>query len=73
VKVTSLLGDCAMHFTDISEMLVHVVHVNGVRRCLLTVSTNGPIILIQMIYKYGEPRWNEIDKEKPKYSEKILS
>jgi hypothetical protein len=30
-------------------------------------------VIPQMIYGYGERRWNDIDRGKPKYSEKNLS
>jgi hypothetical protein len=50
-----------------------VVYVDGVRPCLWTVATNGPIVYPQVTYDYGEPQWNDIDRGKPKNSEKNLS
>jgi hypothetical protein len=50
-----------------------VFHVDGVRIYLRTAASNGPIINLQMIYEYGEPRWSDIDRRKPKISEKSLS
>jgi hypothetical protein len=29
----------------------------------------GLLFISQMIYEYGEPRWNDIDRKKPKNSE----
>jgi hypothetical protein len=48
------------------EDLVVVVHVDGVRLCLWTVATKGPLFIPQVIYKYGETRWNDTDRGKPK-------
>jgi hypothetical protein len=31
------------------------------------------LFIPQMIYEYGEPWWNDIDRRKPKNSEKNLS
>jgi hypothetical protein len=31
------------------------------------------LFIPQMIYEYGEPWWNDIDRRKPKISEQILS
>jgi hypothetical protein len=36
-------------------------------------SPTGVLFLPQMIYKYGIPRWNNIDRGTPKNSEKTLS
>jgi hypothetical protein len=47
-----------------------VVHVNVVRLCLWTASASGPIVRPQVIYEHGEPRWNDIDRVKPKNSGK---
>jgi len=44
------------HYTGI----VIVDHVNGVRPCLWTPSTNGPVVHPKMMYEYGEPRWNDV-------------
>jgi hypothetical protein len=33
----------------------------------------GLLFIHQMIHEYGEPRWNDIDRGKPKNSEKNLS
>jgi hypothetical protein len=33
----------------------------------------GLLSILQMIYEYGQPRWNNIDMEKLKNSEKYLS
>jgi hypothetical protein len=35
--------------------------VDGVRLCLCTAASNGPIIYPQVIYVYGEPWWNDYD------------
>jgi hypothetical protein len=35
--------------------------------------TNGPVVIVQMIYEYGGPWWNDTDMGKPKNSEKNLS
>jgi hypothetical protein len=63
------------HGAKIVEALtVVVVHVDGVRLCLWTAATNGPIVHPPgNTYEYGEPRWNDIDRGKPKNSEKNLS
>jgi hypothetical protein len=44
---------------------------NGVRLRLLTAATSGHIVHNQMIYEYGERRWN--DRVKPKNSQRNLS
>jgi hypothetical protein len=36
-------------------------------------SPTGLLFIPQMIYAYGEPRWNDTDRGKPKIWEKILS
>jgi hypothetical protein len=41
--------------------VVVVVHVDGVR----TAATNGLFVRAQMLCKYGELRWNDIDRGKP--------
>jgi hypothetical protein len=33
----------------------------------------GLLFLLQMIYEYGKPEWNDTDREKPKNSGKNLS
>jgi hypothetical protein len=33
----------------------------------------GLLLIRQMIYEYGDPRWNDVDRGKPKDAEKILS
>jgi hypothetical protein len=49
--------------------VVHVVdHVIG----LVYVSATGLLLILQVIYEYGEPRWNDTDRGKPKNSEKNL-
>jgi hypothetical protein len=52
-------------------IIFHLVRFDGVRLCLQTVVTNGPIVHLPGD-EYGEPRWNYIDRGKPKNSEKIL-
>jgi hypothetical protein len=42
-----------------------VVHVGGVRLCLLLIP--------QVICEYGEPQWSDIDRGKPKDSERNFS
>jgi hypothetical protein len=41
--------------------LVVVVHVDGVRKCLWTAATNGPIVHPWYI-EYGQPWWNDTDR-----------
>jgi hypothetical protein len=36
-------------------------------------SPSGLLFIPQMIYTYGEPRWNDTDRRKPKTSEKTQS
>jgi hypothetical protein len=35
--------------------------VDGLRLCLCTAASNGPIIYPQVKYVYGEPWWNDYD------------
>jgi hypothetical protein len=44
-----------------------------VRLRLWTAVTNGHIVHPQMLYGYGERRWNDIDRGKPNNSEKNMS
>jgi hypothetical protein len=39
-----------------------VVHVDGVRVSMNCGSQKGLLFLSQVIYEYGEPRWNDIDR-----------
>jgi hypothetical protein len=55
------------------EYLVVVVNVDGERRCLITAATNGPIVIHDMIYDYGEQRWNERRGETERTREKPVS
>jgi hypothetical protein len=55
----------------ISQIVV-VVYIDGVRLYLRIEVTNGPFVRRQMIYEYGEPWWNDIDRGKLKNSEKSL-
>jgi hypothetical protein len=32
-----------------------------------------PLFILQVIYEYGEPRWNDIDRENPKNWDRSLS
>jgi hypothetical protein len=41
-----------------------VVHVDGVTLHRLTAATNEPNVHPQIIYEYGEPRWNDIVRSK---------
>jgi hypothetical protein len=50
-----------------------VVHVNVVWPCLWNVLSNGPIVHPQMIYEYGEPRWNILTSEIRRSRRKNLS
>jgi hypothetical protein len=49
-----------------------VVHVDRLRLCLWTAASNMPIAYPPDDNEHGEPRWNDTDREKPKYSEKNL-
>jgi hypothetical protein len=51
----------------------HIVKVDVVRACLWTAASNGLLLIPQVIYESGEPRWNDIDKGKQKNSERNLS
>jgi hypothetical protein len=51
---------------------LNVVQVDGVRLCHWTAATNGPFVRPQIICQYGNPRRNDIDRRKPKNSEKTL-
>jgi hypothetical protein len=55
------------------SIIVVVVHVSGVRPYLRTVDTNWPVVHSQVMYEYGEPWWNDIDRRKLKNSEENLS
>jgi len=48
-----------------------LVHVEGMRLCVRTAVSNGPIVHSHMIYESGEPRWNDSDRGKPKKSRKF--
>jgi hypothetical protein len=51
-------------------VLLKEVSLDSVRECLRTAASNGPIVHPpDDIYEYGEPRWNDTDRGKPKYSE----
>jgi hypothetical protein len=51
----------------LGQVPVHdVIHVDGVRLCLRTEPPAGLFFIHQMICKYGEPRWNDIDMGKTK-------
>jgi hypothetical protein len=52
---------------------LHVVHVDGVRLCLWTAATNRPVFHPADDNEYGEPRWNDIDRGKPKNSDENQS
>jgi hypothetical protein len=52
------------------DLFVTIVHVDGGRLHLLTAATNGPDVHSQMIHKYGEPWWNDVDRGKLKNLEK---
>jgi hypothetical protein len=45
----------------------------GVRLYPLTAASNGPVVHPQMIYEYGEPRWNDIDRETKELGQKPVS
>jgi hypothetical protein len=52
-----------------------IVHVYGMRKCLITAETNRPVVHPQMIYEYayGETWRNYIDRDKPeKLGEKCV-
>jgi hypothetical protein len=49
-----------------------VLHVDGGWLRLWTAATNGPVVIPQMPYEYGEPRWTSTDSGKPKNSEESL-
>jgi hypothetical protein len=53
-------------------LIVAIVHVHGVRLCLRTAASNGLIVHPPDYIGYGEPRWNDIIRVKPKKSEKNL-
>jgi hypothetical protein len=45
-------------------------YVDGLESCLGTVATMGLWFVLQVMYEYREPWWNDIDRGKPKNSEK---
>jgi hypothetical protein len=49
-----------------------VVYVDGVDVSELR-PPSGLFFVLQMIHAYGQPRWNDIDRGKPKNSERNLS
>jgi hypothetical protein len=49
------------------------VRVDGVRLCLWSAATNGPTVHSQIMYKYGEPRWNYMTRKKRKNRRKACS
>jgi hypothetical protein len=59
-RLTSWLGNISL-----PEDSSCFVRVGGVRLRLWTAATNRPVVHPQMIYVYGEPRWNDIDRGKP--------
>jgi hypothetical protein len=50
-----------------------IIYVDGVTQCPWSAATTGLLLFSQMIYEYGETRWNDTDRWKPKNSEKSLS
>jgi hypothetical protein len=50
--------------------MVHVERVRLISELRLRI---GVLFNPQVMYEYGEPRWNNIDKEKPNNWEKSLS
>jgi hypothetical protein len=57
----------------IPPVCILVVCVDGVRLCLWTVATNIHFVHSQVIYEYGEPRWNDVDRENRKTQRKTCS
>jgi hypothetical protein len=56
----------------VSRVEVHI-HVNGLKLCLITAAINRHVIRpLDDIYEYGETWWNDIDRGKPKNSERNL-
>jgi hypothetical protein len=47
-----------------TNLLLIVVHVDGVRSCRWTAASNEPIVHPRGIYESGEPWWNGIDRGK---------
>jgi hypothetical protein len=58
-----------------SSLYPGVVHVDGVRVSMNCGRQKGLFFLSQVIYEYGEPRWNDIDRgteELEKYLYEVL-
>jgi hypothetical protein len=51
------------HHVSVTPDVVHV-HVNGVRLCLRTAVTHGPIVHPPNDNEYGQPWWKYIDRRK---------
>jgi hypothetical protein len=48
--------------------LEYIVYVAGVRLSIRTAATNSNIVHPPGDNEYGEPRWNDTDRKKPKNS-----
>jgi hypothetical protein len=63
---------------DVSKVLIRRIvvifdHVDGARHVPELRPPTVLLFILQMIHEYGEPRWNSIDRGKPKNSEENLS
>jgi hypothetical protein len=61
IKLTSFL-----YLKDINMIFISM----GWDYIIWTAATNGPIVHPPYDNEYGEPRWNDTDRAKPKNSEK---
>jgi hypothetical protein len=59
------------HLYTLSYTVHAHIHVRGARLCLWIAPTNGPIVNPQVVYVYGEPRWNDTDRENRRTRTKI--
>jgi hypothetical protein len=55
------------------RMVLCCYYVCEEKQYLCTAATNGSIVHPQVIYEYGQSRWNDSDRGKPKNSEENLS
>jgi hypothetical protein len=71
-----VLQPCVLKIQGLFQVTIETaVRVDEMRLYLWNAVTNGPGLLFisQMTYQYGEPRWNDTDREKQNNSNKSLS